>query len=74
MLSGLAGARMAHAAAQLGDPGFLATEIDESLNHSANIHALAAALAADTPFGEATAPASRIAEHIRSATAAMTNA
>ena len=74
VLSGLAGARMAHAAAQLGDPGFLATEIDESLNHSANIHALAAALAADTPFGEATAPASRIAEHIRNATAVMTNA
>lgn len=74
VLSGLAGARMAHAAAQLGDPGFLSTEIDESLNHSANIHALAAALAADTPFGPATAPASRIAEHIRGATAVMTNA
>ncbi|WJY98554.1 bifunctional ADP-dependent NAD(P)H-hydrate dehydratase/NAD(P)H-hydrate epimerase [Corynebacterium fournieri] len=71
VLSGLAGARMAHAAARRGDPEFLATEIDEALNHAANIHALAAALAAETPFGEAPAPASRIASFIREATAAL---
>ena len=74
VLSGVSGARIAHAAAALGDSDFLASEVDEALNHAANIHALAAALATDTPFGSAPAPASRIAEFVREATAALTNA
>ncbi|MCS5099199.1 hypothetical protein L2U97_14385, partial [Staphylococcus aureus] len=36
------------------------------------VHALAASLAAETPFGPATAPASRIAEFVRPATALCT--
>ena len=74
VLSGLAGARIALAAARTKDPDFLATEVAEAVNHAANVHALAAALAADTQFGPAPAPASRIADFIREATAALTDA
>ena len=74
VLSGLAGARIALAAARTEDPDFLATEVAEAVNHAANVHALAAALAADTQFGPAPAPASRIADFIREATAALSDA
>ena len=73
VLAGLAGARMARVAASfVENPEFVHTEVDESLNHSANIHAVAAALAADTAFGYAPTPASRIAAYIREATAILT--
>ena len=67
-------ARIALAAARTEDPDFLATEVAEAVNHAANVHALAAALAADTQFGPAPAPTSRIADFIREATAALSDA
>ena len=73
VLAGLAGARMARVAASFGEnPEFVHTEVDEALNDAANIHAGAALLAADTAFGTAPAPASRIAAYIREATAILT--
>ncbi|OFT85180.1 bifunctional ADP-dependent NAD(P)H-hydrate dehydratase/NAD(P)H-hydrate epimerase [Corynebacterium sp. HMSC29G08] len=45
---------------------------DEVAAQSVVVHALAASLAAATPFGDATAPASRIANFVRDATAWLT--
>ena len=66
VLSGLMGARLALAAAGAELPA------DEVAAQSVVVHALAASLAAATPFGDATAPASRIANFVRDATAWLT--
>lgn len=71
VLAGIMGAHLALAAARTP---YADAAIAATTTGAVTVHALAAALAADTPFGEATAPASRIAEHIRNATAVMTNA
>ena len=42
---------------------------EAALSGAVTVHAIAAQLAAATPFGEAAAPASHIAEHVRPATA-----
>ena len=68
VLAGLMGARLARAT----DLDEFSDEISDILAQSVTIHALAAELAAMTPFGFATAPASRIAEFIRAATANLT--
>lgn len=62
VLSGVMGAHLAlmHARS-LGE--------EAALSGAVTVHAIAAQLAAATAFGDATAPASRIAEHIRPATA-----
>lgn len=71
VLTGLIGARLARAAAQT-DSEELADAMAETLAQCVTIHALAAHLAAMTPFGYATAPATRIADFIRAATADLT--
>ena len=62
VLSGVMGAHLAlmHAKSQ-GE--------EAALSGAVTVHAIAAQLAAATPFGEAAAPASHIAEHVRPATA-----
>lgn len=62
VLSGVMGAHLAlmHARSQ-GE--------EAALSGAVTVHAIAAQLAASTPFGEAAAPASHIAEHVRPATA-----
>lgn len=70
VLSGLIGARIAlAAAADAADDA--AAPVDEVAAQSVVVHAVAAKLAAATPFGDATAPASRIAAFLRDATAAL---
>ena len=62
VLSGIAGALLAHNAQTY------------SLIAAATVHAVAAKLAAATEYGDATAPASRIAEFVREATAKLAHA
>ena len=67
VLSGIIGAHLALMQARsLGE--------EAALSGAVTVHALAAKLAAATPFGDAAAPASRIAAHIRPATAAVAHA
>lgn len=67
VLSGIIGAHLALMQAKsLGE--------EAALSGAVTVHALAAKLAATTPFGDAAAPASRIAAHIRPATAAVAHA
>ena len=68
VLSGLMGARLALAAAEAP----LDIPADEVAAQSVVVHAVAASLAARTPYGNATAPASRIATFVRDATACLT--
>ena len=72
VLSGLMGARLALAAAEAGAEPAAELPADEVAAQSVVVHALAASLAAATPFGDATAPASRIANFVRDATAWLT--
>ena len=67
VLSGVMGAHLALMQAKsLGE--------EAALSGAVTVHALAAKLAAATPFGDAAAPASRIAAHVRPATAAVAHA
>lgn len=59
VLSGIAGARLAL-------PG---SEAAQTMVEAVSVHAVAAKRAAQTPYGDAPAPASRIAEFVREATA-----
>ena len=62
VLSGILGAHLALMHAKpLGEEAAIAGAVA--------VHAVAAKLAAHTPFGDATAPASRIADYVRPATA-----
>lgn len=75
VLAGLIGARVARAAAnedQRDLPDLYQAAVVEAIVEAVNIHAAAAKLAARTEYGEATAPAGRIAGCIREATALLT--
>ena len=74
VLAGIIGARMARAAASEDTPEMLGLSVAEAAAEAVSIHAVAAQLAAETPYGEATAPASRIAAFVRDATAALSRA
>ena len=64
VLAGVAGAHLALAAAQERPSEFMLADV-------VSIQAVAAKLAAETPYGDATAPASRIAAFVREATAKL---
>ena len=75
VLAGLIGARVARAAAdddQRDLPDLYEAAVVEAIVEAVNIHAAAAKLAAQTEYGEATAPAGRIAGFVREATAFLT--
>lgn len=75
VLAGLIGARMARAAAdddQRDLPDLYEAAAVKAIVEAVNIHAAAAKLAAQTEYGEATAPAGRIAGFVREATAFLT--
>ncbi|WP_311389930.1 bifunctional ADP-dependent NAD(P)H-hydrate dehydratase/NAD(P)H-hydrate epimerase [Corynebacterium haemomassiliense] len=69
VLAGIMGAHLALAAARTP---YADAAIAATTTGAVTVHALAASLAAETPFGPATAPASRIAEFVRPATALCT--
>ena len=74
VLAGIIGAHLALSAARAAVPGAVDAAVPGAVTGAVTLHAVAAWLAAETPFGQATAPASRIAEFIREATAVLTNA
>ncbi len=76
VLAGIAGARLARLVGQkagedAGGPG--AGEAGLELARAVTVHALAAKLAAGTRFGDAPTSASAIADHVREATAYLTD-
>lgn len=68
VLAGIMGAHVALSAA-LAEQAAAAEVVTGAVTGAVTVHAVAAWLAAQTPFGPATAPAGRIAEHVRDATA-----
>lgn len=73
VLAGIMGAHVALSAA-LAEQAAAAEVVTGAVTGAVTVHAVAAWLAAQTPFGPATAPAGRIADFIREATAALTDA
>ena len=73
VLAGIMGAHLALSAARAGQ-GAVAEVVTGAVTGAVTLHAVAAWLAAQTPFGAATAPAGRIAEHVRDATAEVSHA
>ncbi|MDN8605970.1 NAD(P)H-hydrate dehydratase [Corynebacterium ureicelerivorans] len=73
VLAGIMGAHVALSAA-LAEQAAAAEVVTGAVTGAVTVHAVAAWLAAQTPFGPATAPAGRIAEHVRDATAEVPRA
>lgn len=73
VLAGIMGAHVALSAA-LAEQAAAAEVVTGAVTGAVTVHAAAAWLAAQTPFGPATAPAGRIAEHVRDATAEVPHA
>ena len=69
VLAGIMGAHLALAAARTP---YADAAIAATTTGAVTVHAQAASLAAETPFGPATAPAGRVAEFVRPATALST--
>ena len=74
VLAGIMGAHLALSAARAAVPGTADAAVPGAVTGAVTLHAMAAWLAAQTPFGPATAPAGRIAEHVRDATAEVSHA
>ncbi len=74
VLAGIIGAHLALSAARAAVPGAVDAAVPGAVTGAVTVHAVAAWLAAQTPSGPATAPAGRIAEYVREATAVLTNA
>ncbi|WP_392389852.1 MULTISPECIES: NAD(P)H-hydrate dehydratase [Corynebacterium] len=74
VLAGIMGAHLALSAARAAVPGTADAAVPGAVTGAVTLHAVAAWLAAQTPFGPATAPAGRIAEHVRDATAEVSHA
>lgn len=79
VLAGVLGAHLARIVAQMqaeedarkSGGAVISSGVGFSLADAVSVHAAAAKLAAETPYGDATAPASRIAQFIRDATAKL---
>lgn len=82
VLAGVLGAHLARIVAQVqaeegarkSGGSVIAGGVEFTLAEAVSVHAAAAKLAAETPYGDATAPASRIAQFIRGATAKLNTA
>lgn len=74
VLAGIIGAHLALSAARAAVPGAVDAAVPGAVTGAVTVHAVAAWLAAQTPSGPATAPAGRIAEYVRDATAQVAHA